>query len=580
MNKTLTGYPSIDKPWLKYYTPEAINASAPEGSLYDYMHECNKDHLRDVALDYFGRKMTYKELFIQTDVVAKAFIAQGVKPGDVCTIVTVSCVASVLCFYALNKIGAVSNFINVLSSQEDLETYFKDANSDLVVTLDLFGAKVLPAAKATDVKKVVVYSLSEWMPPVVKAGFALKMHKLDRDFMDDPLIVRWKDFIASARGQADIQYKKSPDTVCCLAHTGGTTGFPKTVLLNDRALNIVAQQYENCVIHERQQVFLSVMIPFVIYGTLTNIHMPLCLGLRTVIIPKFEASEWPNYIKRYKPQHICAIPPYAAALLDNDKLAKMDLSCLITVGLGGDGLNIPLEERINDFLCAHGSKAKVIKGYGMTEVCATAILEESYANKVGSVGIPLPANNLMIYDSDSQQEMHYGEMGEVCLQCASQMMGYKDNQEEMEHLIRVHPDESKWIHTGDLGYVDEEGFLFLIGRMKRIILTSHDGVAYKVYPNIPEEKLNQHAFVHTSCIVGVSNGDDLVLKAYLVLHPEARGNEQLVEHELRTLCEQDLSDYMRPYWYEFRHELPLTPAGKIDYRALEQENETRSAHNA
>lgn len=571
--KKLMGYPSIDKPWMKYYSEEAINAPIPQSNLYDFMYSLNKDHPADVALNYFGTKVTYRELFEQIDIVAKAFMAQGVKPGDVCTIVTLSCVPSVLCLYALNRIGAVSNYINVLSTQADLEVYFRDADSDIIVTLDLFADNVVKAAKATGAKKVIAYSLAEWMPPVTKLGFSLKMRKLDRSCLKDPIVLLWKEFVASAKGQPEITFRKSAETLCCLAHTGGTTGFPKTVLINDRALNIVVQQYDKTVVHERQQVFLSVMIPFVIYGILTNIHMPLCLGLRTVLIPKFDASDWADYFKKYHPQHLSAIPAYVAPMLENAQVAKMDLSGLITVGLGGDGLNISLEERVNAFLSAHGSTARVAKGYGMTEVCATFSMCNNEDTKIGSVGFPFPTNNVMIYDNDLQQELSYNQVGEICLQSASRMMGYKDNEEEMRNLLHIHPDGSEWIHTGDLGYIDEDGFLFLEGRMKRIILTSSEGVAYKVFPHIPEEVLNRHSAVANTCIVGVSNGNDQSLKAYIVLNPETRGREMEIEEELRAACESELAAYMRPWRYVFREALPLTPAGKVDFRALEKDAE-------
>lgn len=564
------GYPSQDKPWLKYYTDEAINAPIPNESLYDYMYKMNKDYLNDIAINYFGTKITYGKLFEEIDKTARAFIAQNVKQGDVCTIVTLSCVPSVLCFYALNKIGAASNYINVLSSQEDMEIYFKDASSDIVLTLDLFAETVIKAAKNTNVKKIIVFSLADWMPSITKLGFSLKMRGLNKEYLKNDIVLTWKDFIQNANGIQEIHYKKSPDSLCCLAHTGGTTGFPKTVEISDRALNILAQQYDKTIVHGRQQVFLSVMIPFVIYGTLTNVHMPLCLGFETVIIPKFDPKEWPDYIKKYRPQHLTAIPPYVAPMPDNKDLENVDLSCLITVGLGGDGLNIALEEKINSFLKQHGSKARVVKGYGLTEVCATLVTCNNYDNKVGSVGFPFPTNNMMIYSNEEERELSYNEIGEICVQSASKMMGYKDNVDAMKELFRIHADGSEWIHTGDLGYIDNDGFLFLVGRMKRIILTTQNGMAYKVYPNIVENIITQNSAVNSVCVVGAKKEDDNVLKAYIVLESSCNENDiSLIEKELRETCNRELSEYMRPHYYEFVTELPLTAAGKVDFKKLE-----------
>lgn len=268
--------------------------------------------------------------------------------------------------------------------------------------------------------------------------------------------------------------------------------------------------------HERGQIFLCTMIPYVVYGTLINIHMPLCLGLETVIIPKFDPDEWPQYIKKYRPNHCCSIPAYVASMLDNPQLNRMDLSNLLTVGLGGDGMNVPLENDLNSFLKSVGSPAKIQKGYGMTETCATAIVEFKTAGKVGSVGIPLVKNIAMAYDNENQRECHYGETGEICMQCASTMIGYKDNETEMKNLFRVHPDGSVWIHTGDLGYIDEDGFVFLIGRLKRMIMTVIDGAVYKIVPSRVEEEINKHENVQDSCVVSSSDGKNKVLKAFVV----------------------------------------------------------------
>lgn len=571
MNKQkLTGFPSIDKPWLKYYSEGAINAPLPTESLYTYMYNKNHEHLSETALTYLGTKISFGKLFSEIDVAAKAFRAQGVKPGDVCTIITISCVGSVICQYALNKIGAVSNFINVLSSYEEMEDYFKEANSRIVVTLDLFADNVIRAATQTGVKQVVIYSLVEWMPPIMKLGIRLKNAK-KQWVIQNGIVMTWGDFLSSGRDQQSFSYEKDCRSVCCFAHTSGTTGFPKTALLSDQAMNILAQQYDNTIVHKRQQVLLSVIVPFVIYGNLTNIHIPLCLGLNTVLIPEFDVEKWPDYIQKYHPNHIAAIPPYVASILDSKELEKMDLSCLITVALGGDGLNVELENRINAFLNAHNSSAKVVKGYGMTEVCASWSTCNNYHNKVGSVGFPFPTNNLMIYDNENQKELTYNEVGEICLQSASAMIGYKDNEEEMRNLIRVHPDGSKWIHGGDLGYVDEEGYLFLVGRMKRIVAVNADGVPYKVFPSVSEEVLVKHPAVHNVCVVGAKKGNYSVLYAYVILKPEMKWQEKKVELELRKLGEEQLSKHYRPICYSFCDVFPQTMAGKVDFQTLERD---------
>ena len=568
--KELTGYPSIDKPWLKYYSEEAINSTLPDCSIYDYLVENNKDYLDEYALDYFGRKMTYGELFENIDIVANAFKANEIKKGDVCTVVTVSSVTSVLCFYALNKVGAVSNYINVLSSQEDLRQYFLEASSELVVTLDLFAEKVLKAIEDTAVKKVVIYSLADWMPIGTKLGFNLKMRKQDKSYINNQHVILWKDFLKSSNPiKKDMSHQKDANTVGVIAHTSGTTGFPKSVLLSDNSLNAVAYQYKMCMAHKRQEIFLNIMIPFVVYGMLICLHMPLCCGLCVVIIPKFESADWSKYIKKYHPNHIAGIPSFFRPMLSDKKLDNISFDNLKTLAAGGEGMDEKFEKQFNQFLFEHKAGVNLTKGYGMTEVCATAVTCYSDCNKLGSVGIPLVKNNIKIYNSETQEECTYYEEGEVCLCCNSTMLGYKDCEDDMKHLFREHKD-GVWIHTGDLGYVDEDGFLWLVGRIKRMIIVGSENGVYKINPGTVESVLSTSDKVTEACVVKRTCGKEYLLEANIVLDNKYKGQETAVEQELRTLCKDRLSDYMRPEFYKFRDELPLTKAGKIDYVVLEK----------
>lgn len=566
----LTGYPSIDKPWLKYYTEEQIKAPLPECSLYEYLWECNKEHLDEYALNYFGRKITYRKLFSMVDEAAKAFIAIGVKEKEIVPIVSVSTVTSVVCFYALNRIGAVSDFLNVLSEEKDLKKLFEEAHAKVIVTLDLFEEKVINAAKTSGVETIISFSVSQEMPVLVNLGYKMKTFGKYKSTAYFKNRFTWKSFIAKSASVKDIQISKNPNEMCLLAHTGGTTGTPKAVMLSDRAMNAVVAQYIAVSGIKRGEVFLNLMIPFVVYGILTNVQLPLCIGLETVIIPKFDSKEWGNYFKKYHPNHILAVPSYVTPMLKNTELKNMDLSCFISAGVGGDGMTNEIEDDLNSFYSAHGSRAEVLKGFGMTEVCATAVVGFSYSNRRGSAGIPLPKINLMIYDRENDCELGYGQVGEICLQSPSRMIGYMDNEEATNELFWKHADGSEWLHSGDLGYVDEDGFLFLVGRMKRVILTTKDGVAYKVFPNMPEELLDSHEDVIQSCIVGATDGDNQVLWAHIVVSNNGLLRKEQIEKELRAICEKELPSYSRPTFYTFCEALPLTAAGKVDYRKLEE----------
>lgn len=565
----MTGYPSIDKPWLKYYSEEAIKEPLPELSLFDYLYYCNREHMGDYALNYFGNKISFQKLFDRIDRCAKAFLAIGVREGDIVPIVSVSTVASIICFYALNRIGAVVDFLNVLSEQDDLEKYFNEAGAKVVVTLDLFGEKVMDAAEKCGVEKVISFGVDYEMPFARRVGYHLKAGKNKASWKSRPTVVEWADFLKTAKKQPDIDYKKDPYKMCLLAHTGGTTGEPKAVMLNDYAMNAVVSQYISSSGIKRNDVFLSLMIPFVVYGILDNIHLPLCLGLQCVVIPKYDVKQWEYYLKEYRPNHVLAVPAYISPLLEDKKVSKMELSFIETAGVGGDGMTHELEAALNSFFEKHNSKGTVLKGYGMTEVCATALTCFSYSNKIDSVGFPLPKNNILIYDNEKCVELGYNKIGEICLQCPSRMIGYMNNDQATRDLFHIHADGSEWLHTGDLGYVDEDGFLFLVGRIKRVILTARDGVAYKVFPNMIENVLYENEKVNQCCVVGAESGVDQVLCAFVAVSKENLIHTAEIEQALRQHCEKNLPSYARPTFYEFRETLPLTSAGKIDYKVLE-----------
>lgn len=293
------------------------------------------------------------------------------------------------------------------------------------------------------------------------------------------------------------------------------------------------------------------------------------MGFSVAIVPKFEASDWKKYIERYHPNHIMAIPAYVEALLEQNEFKENALSGLLTVGVGGDGMTVELEKKLNNFLAAHGAEARILRGYGMTEVSSTAVVENRNVRKNGSVGIPFPVNNVMIYDNENEMECKCGETGEICLQSKSVMLGYRKNEEETEKLIREHGKEA-WVHTKDLGYIDEDGFLFIVGRMKRLILLNYAGCAYKVYPQKVEEVLATSKYVESACVVKTADKSGIVAKAYIVLRTEVRTDAREIEKDLRKLCEKELPAYSCPSCYEFIDALPLTAAGKVDYKALER----------
>ena len=564
------GYPSIDRPWLSYYSEAAVNDPLPESTLYEYLYENNKLNLDSYALNYGGRKITFRDLFKRIDEASRAFRALGVQPGDIVSIVTVASVPCVVCFYALNKIGAVVDYINVLATAKDMVKFFRASKSRVVVSTDMFMNKVLLAAKAMGVEHVITFSMNDDLPLLKKAGLAfVNTDRVDDSYLQDKIVLPWDKFIARAKEAPETAFRKDQNTAALLAHTGGTTGSPKSVLLSDKAMNAVAFQYHHIFDADPDSVFLNLVVPFVVYGSLINFHMPLTMQCCVALIPNFDPHAWPEYFNKYKPNYITAIPNYMAPMLKDPRMRNVNLGGLKVLAVGGESISNAMETNLNKFLKAHNSKARLIKGYGMTELSSSACTCIEGVNTLGSVGIPLPKNTLMIYDNDAQAECRFNEVGEVCFQSPAQMLGYLDDPEEMKDILRTHPDGSVWLHTGDLGYMNRRGLLHLVGRIKRVVLTSYKGVAYRIYPSVIEEALEAHPAVREACVVRLTDDPHGRTKAYIALNDHNRIDEEEIERELRQYLDRELAEYMCPYIYEFRGSLPKTPAGKTDYKLLE-----------
>lgn len=563
--KELTGYPSIDKPWLKYYSEDKQGNPMPQGTLYQYLYECNKDNLNDIALNYFGTRISYKNLFENIDTVAKSFVALGVKKGDIVTLLLLNQPETVYCAYALNKIGAVINMVSVLASENELVNYIQEANSNVVVALNLFNEKLIAALPKTSCRKVINVSLSTSMPFVVKTVFNLKTNIVTKEGF-----ISWKDFFALSKNCADVLPNEYiPNSFSFLAHTGGTTGMPKGVKLSDDAINGVVDEYKINLSYKRGEKYLDTIVPFVIYGFAVNMHMPLCLGLENILLPKVDVDKLPKIYIKQKPNHFISVPSYLEALTKVTETT--DLSFIKTVGAGGDGMTNELEAALNDCLNKGGSKAKVLNGYGLSEICSTACTCQPSITKNGSVGIPLSRNIISAFDIDTDRETKYGEVGEICIHTPYIMLEYLNNPVATQELIHIHEDGMKWLHTGDLGYVDEDGVVYIVGRIKRIILTEYKGFPSKIFPNNVEKEINKHEAVDNSCVVSMNKSESCIkLKAYVLLKNDCETDRRQIEEELKQLCKETLPEYSLPFRYEFVDSFPLTPVGKVDYKALER----------
>lgn len=584
--KKLTGKPSVDKPWMQYYTEEQQNLELPKKTIYCYMKDNSNAYLDKAALNYFGVKITYKKLLEKIDEVAKALKTYGIKNGDIVTICIPNIPEAAYLFYALNKIGAIANFVHPLSKQKNFEHYLEEVNSDILFVYD--GAyEETNKVSSEKLKRIVTIPPTNSIPsPLVtidnmakrvqgifgkEVSITKKTH-----IPKNERVMNWKQFVKSGKnypGEIEAPYKENKPAV--MVHTGGTTGEPKGVLLSNENYNSEVAQIACRAKFEVSDVMLGITPPFISYVSCNALHMPLSLGLELAMIPEFFPSKFDEYLKKYRPQIIQGNPGYDEALTRNKKLIEenTDLSFLTYLVSGGDKMYRNIEVLINDFLKAHQSEIRVTKGLGCTECtsCTTFTFEE--ANALESVGIPLVKTDVKIIDSKTGEEVGYNEVGELCISGPTVMLEYYMHPEETKKVLQVHEDGKLYYHTGDIVRIDTDGRIYHEDRERRIFLTQEETTPAKVFPNKVENVILKHPKVVGCVVIGVAHQDYIHLpKAYIKLIPDAVLDEKL-RHELDDLCVSLLDPYMLPFAYEEVELFPLTPIEKIDYRTLEKQNQ-------
>ena len=560
-------YASQAKPWLKYYDQKFIDQTLPALSAFEYVCQRSKNHLNDTALEYYGRKFTYADLIVNVKKTAAALRGAGVKKGDIITVVSIMTPEIIALFYAADMIGATLNLVDPRYSVEGIREYIEEVDSHLLVCLNVVYERCRQAAKRTNVEKVIVLSPADSLPPVMAVGYKLTTPDKNKYASN---VIRWKQFIKGGEGQSTAAEPYDPDHACVVVHTGGTTGSPKGVMLTDDCFNGIALQFQAYPkLFHRGQKLMNVMPPFIAYGFACGIHLPLVLGFTVIIIPNLDPAKLGSLVLKHKPEHMFGVPTHYQQLAADPKLRDKDLSFIINYAAGGDSLSRGAEQTVNDFLAAHGARYPIAKGYGMTEVSSAATVAAGLDNKPGSVGIPMVNTVVAAFEPGTDQELPIGQRGELCISGPCLMKGYYNKPEETAILLRRHPDGRVWAHTGDMGYLDEDGFVFLDSRIKRMIIR-HDG--FKVFPSMIENVVSRHPAVHQCSVVGCADKDHTQGRlpfVYIVLKADTTAKKKQVIRELERMCAEELPEYVQPVAYKFISSMPMTPVGKVDYRQLE-----------
>lgn len=560
-------------PWLKSYGEVPFHLTYPDFSISDALFESARKYPNQVALTFQGRNTKYKKLVPQIKKAAKAFHSLGIKEGDVVTVCMPNMPQTVIALYAINSIGAIASMIHPLSAVHEIAFYLKEAQSKTIITIDQFYYKIKKVMPLVDLEHIIIAKVSDALDFVKSNAYKLLKERKFEKFQEDERLITYKTFIKMAnKCNVDPSVKKTGKDLAVILFSGGTTGVTKGIKLSNLNFNALAKQTGTmCNKQIQGKTMLAAMPMFHGFGLGVCVHTMMFWGGRSVLVPQVSVKGYSNLLKTAKPNYIAGVPTLYEGITRNQAMENVDLSCLMGVFSGGDSLSIELKKKLDKFLADHGATVRVREGYGTTECVTASCLTPYNKEKEGSIGLPYPDTYYVICNPGTTEELPYGQDGEICLRGPSIMMGYINHEAENKSTLRLHEDGYTYLHTGDLGMMDEDGFIYFKQRIKRMIVTS----GYNVYPSQIENIIDSMDEVNLSCAIGVPDPYKIQkVKAFVQLAPGVVPSDELKEKILNH-CRERIAKYAMPYDIEFRDQLPKTLVGKIAYTVLEKEENSK-----
>ncbi|GGB27915.1 long-chain-fatty-acid--CoA ligase [Virgibacillus dakarensis] len=559
-----------EKRWHAHY-PKEIPASIAydEKPLHAFLMEGAKRYKEKKALHFMGKELSFEEVCVQAKKMACYMQALGLKKGDRVAVMLPNSPQSVISYYGALMAGATVVQTNPLYKERELEYQLNDSGATFIVCLDILLPTVTNVRESTAVRHTIVTGIKDYLPfpkNLIYPFIQKKQYKMvvKPEQTDDTHI--WSRIMANTSDNyTEIDVNPKED-LALLQYTGGTTGFPKGVMLTHYNLvaNVQMSQAWLYKAERGKEVVLGVLPFFHVYGMTTVMNMSIMFGAKMVLLPKFDAEEVLKTIQKQKATLFPGAPTIYVGLLNHPNLKKYDLASIEACISGSAPLPVEVQEQFEKV-----TNGRLVEGYGLTESSPVTHANFVWEKRVnGSIGVPWPDTDAKILSPDSLEEADIGEVGELAVKGPQVMKGYWNKPDETESVLK-----DGWLLTGDLGYMDEQGYFYIVDRKKDMIIAG----GYNIYPREVEEVLYEHEGVQEAVVAGIPDAyRGETVKAYIVL----KSGYQPDEKELNKYCRKHLAAYKVPRIYEFRDELPKTAVGKILRRKLVEEEKEKNTDNS
>lgn len=569
--KQLTGYPSIDKPWINYYSQEALNSYPDDCTIYRNIYDRNKDYLGNSAINYYGNQISYSKLFDNVEKVAKSLKAYGVKKGDCVALCTSGCPESIYIVLACSKIGVLANFINPLFTTEQMKDRINDTGAEYLFIMDEMIHFVQPVFYEICVKYIIVMPIFQSMKFPISVFFKHKQNSNKGQYEVGNKKITWNDFINKGKtflGETEIEYEK--DRPVIMVYSSGTTGASKGIVLTNDGVNSTVTFYVSPDFpYSRKSTFLQMIPVWFSTGIVFSVLMPLCIGITVIPELTFTKENFSKDLKKYKPTMTLAATSLWLNAISDPLLANVDLSGMQYPITGGEAVRVQDERNINDFLNKHGCKSRILKGYGMCELGSTVLSTNLVYTKEDAAGFPILHVTVAAFDINTNKELKYGERGEIRVLSPAIMKEYYKNEEATNRYFFIDDKGQKWGCTGDIGYVDEEGYVYICGRATDCFTKADRTIAY-LFDS--EAIILKDKAVSQCKTVQVDLDGEQKLCTHIVLKEKTDDLDGIISR-ISKACKEALPLDEVPQGYKIRENMPVHSNGKRNNEALKMEKD-------